>query len=161
MKEIPLTQGKVALVDDTDYEELNQYKWHACNWRGDFYAMRHPPRVNGKQSTIQMSRQVLGLECGDRRQADHQNHNTLDNCQSNLRICTQQENLMNGKPHSDSTSKFKGVSWHKQHNKWHARIYINGKTKHLGLWDMEEVAALRYDMVAIREFGEFAYLNFN
>ena len=57
--------------------------------------------------------------------------------------------------------RFKGVSWHKLTGKWRARIHITGKQKYLGLFDMEEVAALRHDVVAIREHGEFACLNFN
>ncbi len=162
MREILLTQGKVAFVDDTDYEELSKHKWCAHKHSsGNFYAMRMPTQINGKRHTIYMAREILGLKHGDKRQADHIDHNTLNNCQVNLRVCTNQQNQMNQKSHLNKTSQFKGVSWNKQHNKWYAQIMINGITKSLGFWNTEEVAALAYDMVAIREFGDFAHLNFN
>ena len=160
-REIPLTQNKVAIVDDADYDWLSQWKWHAHKARsGGFYAIR-AIQENGEQFIIRMSRQVLGLKQGDSRQADHQNHITLDNRRNNLRICTFQENSRNRESHSNTTSKFKGVSWYKPLKKWIAQITINGKVQNLGYWNMEEVAALRYDMVAIREFGDFVHLNFN
>ena len=155
MKQIPLTQGQFAIVDDADYDWLNQYKWHVVKLRGYFYAKR---KEAGQ--TILMHRQILGLNQGDKRQADHRNHNTLNNCRCNIRRCTSQENHFNQKLRPNTTSRFKGVSWHKLTRKWRARIHINGKQKYLGLFNMEEVAALRYDMVAIREHGEFACLNF-
>lgn len=60
MKEIPLTQGKVALVDDDDFEWLSQFKWYAVKFGRTFYAVRQAPRVNGKQRKIWMHREVLG-----------------------------------------------------------------------------------------------------
>lgn len=161
MRDIPLTQGKVALVDDADYDWLNQWKWYAHKARsGGFYAMRRSLE-NGKYFTIRMHRQILGLEQGDKRYSDHQNHNTLNNCRDNIRICTSRQNSMNRESQSNTTSRFKGVSWYKPYKKWVAQICINKKVKNLGYWVIEEVAALRYDMVAIHEFGEFAVLNFN
>lgn len=153
MKKIKLTQGQFALVDDADYDRLNQHKWYAKKDRnGNFYAVQVP---------IYMARQILGLQDGDSRQADHINRSTLDNCQDNLRICTNQQNQMNRKSVPNSTSQFKGVSWDKATQKWRCQIALNKKKKHLGYWIMEEVAALAYDITATREFGEFAYLNFN
>ena len=161
MKEIFLTQGKVAIVDDADYERVNQYKWCAHKKHsGLFYAVRQSPKENGGQTLISMSRFILELELGDKRQADHQNHITLDNRRSNLRICTNQRNNMNRKANKNTTSRFKGVSWSKRDKKWYAFIHIAEKTKYLGGFVIEELAALAYDMVAIREHGEFAQLNF-
>ena len=161
MREIPLTQGKVALVDDSKYEELSKYNWYAGQYQKNFYAMRNSSRKKGKHFMILMHRQILGLEYGDPRQTDHRDHNTLDNRRANIRICTNQQNSRNRKSNQNLTSQFKGVSWNKREKKWGSYIHINEKTRFLGYWNMEEVAALRYDMVAIREFGEFAHLNFN
>lgn len=161
MKQIPLTQGKIAIVDDADYDWLNQYKW--CSKKdcpGNFYAVRQSPREKGKQYLIYMHRQILGLELGDKRQADHINHSTLDNRRGNIRVCICQQNHFNRKSTLDTSSKYKGVSWYSRDKKWRAQITLNGKVKFLGYWIMEEIAALRYDMVAIREHGEFAHLNF-
>ena len=153
MKEIPLTQGQFAIVDDADYDWLNQYKWCACKCRGNFYAIR--------QSThIYMHRQILGLERGDKRQGDHQNHNTLDNRRDNLRVCTHRENLRNQKLQKKKTSKYKGVCWSESRKKWYAYITVNKKMKNLGRFHSEIFAAGIYDRAAKKYFGEFAHLNF-
>lgn len=162
MREILLTQNQIALVDDADYDWLNQWKWFASKDRsGNFYAVRHSSKKKSNGHLIKMSRQILGLKYGDKRQADHRDHNTLDNRQGNIRICTSQQNRFNQKPHRNTTSQFKGVTWDRQTGKWLTAIYINKKRNHIGRFILEEVAALAYDMIAIQEFGEFAYLNFN
>ncbi len=161
MRKIPLTQGQVALVDDSDFEFLSQWKWHALKQRtGNFYAVRNSPWKKRKHFLILMHREILGLKREDKRQGDHKDHNTLNNRLGNLRICTRQQNAMNQKSHSDSTSQFSGVSWYKSYKKWVASIRLAGKLKHLGYFSVEKNAALAYDMAAIREFGEFAHLNF-
>ena len=162
MKRIKLTQGKSALVDDADYEYLSNYKWTAASERsGNFYAIRHSPTKNGKRHTIQMSRQILGLEHGDKRDIDHIHHNTLNNQRDNIRICTRRQNQMNQKPQRNKSSIFKGVSWFKANKKWGTYIRIDGKLKHLGLFTDEEAAAKAYDMAAEKYFGEYACLNFS
>lgn len=162
MKEIPLTQGKVALVDDADYDWLNQWKW--CAYRdkknGVWYAERGTC-IDGIQKTFRMHREILGLKHGDPRQADHRNHNGLDNQGYNLRICTPQQNQRNQRIQKNKSSQFKGVSWDKQKKKWKAYCKIDNRQKTLGRFLIEEVAALCYDMTAIREYGEFAHLNFS
>jgi len=146
MKEIPLTQGQIALVDDVDYDWLNQYKWFAHkNHSGNFYAARHSPGKDGKQLSISMAREILGLKQGDPRQADHIHRITLDNRRNNIRICTHQQNQRNRKPFSNTTSKFRGVHWDKRKRKWRASITVNGKSRHLGYFDVEEDAAGAYD----------------
>ena len=149
-------------MDNEDFELLNQYNWYVLsNHSGKFYAVRMSSRTEGKRHQFKMDRHILVLDYGDRREADHINHNILDNRQDNLRICTHQQNMMNQKSRLNASSRFKGVYWDKQHNKWRVAIRIDGHKKYLGLFDIEELAALTYDMVAIREHGEFACLNFN
>lgn len=161
MKTIQLTQGQVALVDDGDYEYLNQFKWCAHkNRSGNFYALRYSSVINGRGHRIHMSRQLLRLECGDKRQGDHINHNTLDNRQTNIRICTRQQNQMNRKPWQNSSSHFKGVSWCKRRKKWEVRMQLREKHIFLGYFEGEIDAALAYDLAAKKYHGEFAHLNF-
>ena len=84
MKEIPLTQGQFAIVDDEDYERFSVYKWRVFFAKGtkSYYARRHSPMSLGKRSTIFMHRDVMGAKHGE--MVDHINHDTLDNRKSNL-----------------------------------------------------------------------------
>ena len=118
-----------ALVDDEDYEYLNQWKWGAKKEpTGDFYVKRNSSRKKGKQHQIFMHREILGLEYGDKRQCDHINHNTSDNRQTNLRICTRRQNIHNQRSCKKATSRFKGVSFCKERGLWRACIQ-NGKNQ--------------------------------
>lgn len=147
MKEIKLTQGKFAIVDDDMFEYLNQWKW--C-YDGQ-YACR---RKNGVK--IRLHKEIMG-DIKDK-EIDHINENKLDNRKDNLRFCTRAENMRNKKKHR-GISKYKGVHWCKNVNKWRAKIY-NGKTIHLGLSNNQEECARMYDAKAKELFGEFANLNF-
>lgn len=133
MREIPLTQGKVALVDDAEYDELSKYKWFVHKSRNTFYAER---KIK-KDTHIKMHRQILGLKHGDGKKTDHQNHNGLDNRHCNIRICTQQQNHKNLLPLKGKSSEYKGVSWFKPGKKWRVRISVNKKTIHLGYFKYE------------------------
>ena len=104
-----------------------------------------------------MHRQILNVPEG--LEIDHKNHNMLDNRKYNIRTCSKAENQHNRKTQKHS-SKYKGVSWHKERRKWRTRICNNGKEFSLGLFDSEIEAAKAYDQKAKELFGEFAYLNF-
>ncbi len=160
MKMIPLTHGKVALVDDQDYNWLSQFKWRAqkSGKRPDaFYAVRNIT-INKRRTTVQMHRQIMrppkGLEI------DHKNNNGLDNRRSNLRFCTRSQNMANSRGHSKRRSSFKGVSFHTQFKKWRAIITQNKKNHHLGFFKSQVQAAKAYDDRAKELFGRFACPNF-
>ncbi len=156
MKEIKLTQGKMALVDDADYEWLNAFKWHAYYAKNtkSHYARGY---VNGKN--LAMSRLIMRVT--DRKTfVDHINHDTLNHQRSNLRLCTNAQNSANKHKKAAGSSQYKCVDWQKTANKWRVRIMFEGKRIHLGFFDSEIEAALAYDKKAIELFGEYAYLNF-
>lgn len=156
---IPLTQDQFAIVDAADFEWLNQWKWCA-QWipaTESFYAVRSE-KENSKRIRIYMHRLILG--CGVEELGDHENGNTLDCRRSNLRLCTKLQNNCNRGIQSNNTSGFKGVSLVKDTGKWKAQISINGKRISLGCFALPEEAARAYDSAAIKEFGDFAKLNF-
>ena len=95
-----------------------------------------------------------------RDQLDHINNRPNDNRIENLREATQSQNMMNRSKLSETSSQYKGVSWHHLRNKWRARLHIDGKEIHLGLFTIEEEAARTYDRAAIEHFGIYANLNF-
>lgn len=159
MKTIPLTHGKVAIVDSEDYKWLSQFKWRAqkSGKRPDsFYAVRNVT-IEKRRTTIQMHRQIMhppeGLEI------DHKNNNGLDNRRCNLRFCTRSQNMANSRGHTRRFSSFKGVSFHKEYKKWRVRITHNGKNLHVGFFRSEVRAAKAYDDKAKELFGEFARPN--
>lgn len=149
-KEIVLSNGTVALVDDADYAELSAYRWHQDGNRAS--------RSNGKNRTLKMHRQIMG-EQADGREVDHINGNGLDNRRCNLRLCTHAENTRNGSKHRDGlSSTYKGVT--NRYGKWQAMIRTNNKGQYLGMFTSPEDAARAYDAKARELFGEFARLNF-
>lgn len=154
-REIPLTQGKVALVDAADYETLAQWKWRAERGGHTFYA----GCGGGTYPRMSMHRIIMGDPKG--MLVDHINHNGLDNRRSNLRICTRAENGRNRKPDLRvKSSRHKGVWWSTEKSRWLAKIYVNGKRICLGTFTVEDDAARSYDAAALVHHGAFACLNF-
>ena len=157
MKQIELTQGKIALVDNNMFEELTQFKWCAINVNNLWYAVRNIYK-NNKWTILRMHREIMNAQNGQ--EIDHKNGNGLDNRHANLRFCTHSQNIQNQKVTKDGTSKYKGVSWHKQNKKWLAQIMLNDKQYYLGYFKSEIEAVKAYDKKAAEFFGEFARLNF-
>ena len=153
MKEIELTQGKFALVDDDNYDYLMQWKWCVTSCGNRFYAMR-AVKDNGKNIYIYLHRLIMKTPIN--LFVDHVDHNTL-NCQKyNMRNCTRQENSQNRKAWNYGTSIYLGVSFNKERNLFRADI----RNIHLGYFSNEIDAAKTYDLKAKEIYGEFANLNF-
>ncbi len=152
-KLIPLSQGKVAIVDAEDYPWLNKRNWYANRAKRTYYARG---TIKGKHAP--MHRQILNAP--PHLVVDHINRNGLDNRKSNLRLCTHFQNQRNRRPGRNGSSKYKGVRWSKRDKKFRAGITCNRKSYHLGMFESEIDAAKAYDNAAKKVFGEFAYLNF-
>jgi len=159
MKEIKLSQrGKnkdkfVALVDDEDFEYLNQWNWCAAK-NGNTYYVQRSIRTKDKIITVKMHRVIMNTPNGIK--TDHRDRNGLHCERHNLRNCTNAQNGANRQ--SWGRSKYLGVTY--QNGKIKAQIQTNGKTTHLGYYKTEELAAKAYDTKAQELFGEFANLNF-
>jgi len=150
MREIPLTQGKVAQVDDEDYEELRRFKWCAQkNWN-TYYAMRRPAAINGKREAIFMHQSIMGRLNGF--EIDHRDGDGLNNQKSNLRHVTHRQNCQNRKNTSE-TSKYPGISWDNKRNKWYARLRIGSTRRYLGSFTSEMEAFEAY-REAVNDIGE-------
>jgi len=156
-REIPLTQGHVALVDADDYDWLMNWKWSASYWKNSdsFYATRGT-EWKGKQASFLMHREILGLRKGDRRVADHISGDTLDNRRSNLRVATVSQNNCNAKLRSDNMTGRKGVCFDKARGLWRAEICYEGKRLNLGRFATAELAHERVIAARLEVHGEFA-----
>jgi hypothetical protein len=160
MKEIKLSQcgkdkGKyVALVDDEDFEYLNQFKWNYHRINGSDYAQRCGlASLNEKRGIVLMHRFILKTPKG--MDTDHIDHNGLNNQKSNLRACTHRENLLNGRTHS--RTGYKGVYFSGKYII--AQIIINGKVTAIGSFKTIEDAAKAYNTAALKHYKEYANLN--
>lgn len=163
MKEIKLTKGKVALIDDGDYERVSQHNWQASrslskpSWRPrKWYAVRRIwlPELKTKE-TLFLHRFLLNPP--DHLEVDHINGDSLDCRRSNMRLATPAQNRMNRGPQINSASGYKGVC--QRGSRWEAQIRVNGKKLNLGCFSTPTEAARIYDQAARKHFGEFAYIN--
>ena len=133
MKEIHLTQGKVALVDDEDFERLNRFKWYAFKNGYVFYACRSLPYSERKSRTFYMHWDVIGKPLKGL-ETNHKDGNGLNNQRSNLQNGTKRQNQQNRIHGKKKSSQYPGVYWFSIRQKWRAQIVINGIQTHLGLF---------------------------
>jgi cation diffusion facilitator CzcD-associated flavoprotein CzcO len=156
VREIPLSLGMVALVDDKDYEAVMAAgPWSARPCGRTAYAQRAQVLDDGRPTTQQLHTFLTGWPY-----ADHQNGDGLDNQWANLRPSTHGQNMFTKRLYKNSTSGFKGVTRKKETGRWQAQIQANKQHRYLGYYDTAEDAARAYDAAARELFGDFARLNF-
>lgn len=155
MREIPLSNGMTALVDDEDYARVVQFNWHVNKYGGGLRAFRNSRTASGAKTVQYLHRYLMP----DAALVDHVNGNALDNRRANLREATYTENVRNTKKRPNR-SGYKGVTWHSKTGKWHAGITVNKRRISLGYYSDPAEAAHAYDHAARQHFGEFARFNF-
>lgn len=161
MRLIVLNKGKVAKVDDDDFDRLNRHRWIVLTTRkgtGNSYAVTKM-KVNGKKKTVYMHKFVVG----DSHHIDHKDGDSLNNQKNNLRHANYVQNGRNRSLQIHS-APFKGVSYFKATGKWSASIRLAShpvqlRKVHLGFFHTPEEAARTYDMVALKHFGDFGRTN--
>lgn len=173
MKEIPLTKGKVSLIDDEDFEKVSKFHW-AFDGRYARSVFKRPSAKRKRdprgQTNIYLHRFILGLYDENfnsiprsRKEVDHINRNKLDNRKENLRLITSSQNKVNQPKRNikKATSVFKGVSFYKSGNytAWAAKITAKDKYINLGYYDTEKDAARAYNAAAKLIHGEYVILN--
>jgi hypothetical protein len=157
VKQIPLTKGKEALVDDQDYTYLMQWPWSAI--KNGKYAVRYKRLCDKDCASVIYMHDVVAARSGLIGKVDHINRNSLDNQRANFRLATNSQNLANRGPQTNNTTGYKGVVWDRQRCRWIAQIKVRMKHIFLGRYDIKIEAAKAYNEAATKYFGEFAYLN--
>jgi hypothetical protein len=137
MREIQLTKGKVAIVDDADFEWLSHYKWHAVKAGPEWYARRILSLIGLGRMSVSMHRDLLGLHRGDGGEVDHIDGNGLNNCRTNLRVVTARQNRFNNHVAKGYYRSLRG-------SRWIATIKLNRLGINLGSYDTEEEARAAY-----------------
>jgi len=137
-----------TIIDAEDVEKVKEYKW--CFGQG--YVV-----TNTGNGFRHIQHLLLGIKPSRKKQIDHKDRDPLNNRKSNLRFCTQAENLSNRPKQKNNKSGFKGVRKHRK--KWQARIVVNQKTTYLGTFKTKTEAVKVYNAACSRYHGEFACLN--
>lgn len=161
MKTVPLhgrkAAGRVALVDDGDYDLVSGYRWRIHEQKqpnGTAWGpyARTDGHRDGRRVIILMHQLITGYP-----KTDHRNGDGLDNQRHNLRPTTTAQNNHNQQPCRGHSSHFKGVTWNKKVSKWQAQIKVSGKSRYLGVFASEEDAARAYVEAALAIQGEYAF----
>jgi hypothetical protein len=161
MKQVFLVHGRgVAVVDDKDYERvLAAGPWYFKPQKSLSSVRQYAIRiivVGGKKTTQALHRFLMGVT-DPKVEVDHDDHDGLNNCKYNLRVCPEPHANDANRLKTWGRSKFKGVVW--DANKWQAQITVNQVRYRLGRFVVEEDAARAYDKAALEKFGEFALTN--
>lgn len=161
---IELTHGYHAIVDDDDFEAVNQYQWNTAGPRPlhrSFYAQRATVLPSGKRGS-QLMHLFLWERWGLKRPPtiDHVNGNGIDNRRSNLRAATNVQNLANQPPRRHNPLGLKGVIFDAFCGLYKASIMVHGRQMNLGRFKHPDAAARVRDQWAFAIYGDFAYLNF-
>ena len=151
MKRVALTNSRLfAVVDDRDFDLVSQFNWYANKQPHTTYAM-----ASFRNEKIKMHSVLIPSA----KMIDHRDGDGLNNTRRNLRPCNQTQNNANGRKRLGTSSKFKGVSWHKPSHKWSASIKHHNKQYYLGTFESERSAALAYNLMSLKLNGDFARLN--
>lgn len=150
IRKIKLTQGKFALVDEQDFEWLNQWKWFVVKDGNTHYASRHIYK-DGKRTTSRMHREIINPPKD--LLIDHINRSGLDNRRNNLRIVTTFQNQWNRKP-AKNLSGHEGVRWDK--GKWRIDMRVNNKNIYFGRFVELKDAIEARQQIKRQYRGEFA-----
>lgn len=150
MKEITLSKGFKAIVDDQDFERVSQYKWSLkIGHTGIHYAFR----TDKNNKSIYLHRFILNAP--KRTSVDHKNHNGLDNRRMNIRVCNWSQNAINSRIAKNNTSGYKGIYWDADRNKWAVQIEVNQHNKFLGRYKILEEAIKARKQAESLHFGDF------
>lgn len=140
-----------TMVDDADYEWLNQWKWYLSYTGGYVVRLTYAP---GKPRVkIFMHREILKPPPG--MMGDHRFGNRLDNRRENLRVCTSAENSRNRRT-SNGRALPKGVCWPARDRRFRAKITVDGRDIYLGSFLTVTEAEAAYNAAAVKYHGEFA-----
>ncbi|MDB5296025.1 MAG: hypothetical protein JWO31_2008 [Phycisphaerales bacterium] len=156
---VPLTKGRVALIDAADAARVGLFVWawdpHPTARKNGLALRKSYP----SKRAVLLHRYVLDAtarkDC-----VNHGSDDTLDCRRSNLRRFTRGHNAMNVRKQRGRSSVYKGVSWVRKQCVWAAHIRVDGKLRSLGRFQVEATAAEAYDREAAKHFGQFARLNF-
>lgn len=138
-------RAKISL-DKVDI--VKEYKWHLSG--GYINTI-----IKSNRKAVGIHRLITGAIKGDI--VDHINHDTLDNRNENLRICSYQQNQFNKSIGNRNTSGTIGVSYRKDKGKWRAYIIINNKQISLGNFENIEDAIAARKKAEVEYYGEFRY----
>lgn len=160
MKLIELSQGRVAIVDDEDFEWLSKWKWHY--WRQKHSKTGYAHRNEGRRPNRQIVRMHVAImkrhkRWQHNRQVDHTNTCGCDNRKVNLRLATPSSQGANRKRQRNNTSGVTGVQWREDMQKWEARIKLNKKVRHLGLFEKKRDAIKRRQQAEAEHFKKYQH----
>lgn len=150
-KQIPLSRGLFALIDDSHFELVSQHKWYAQSSHGKTYAARNVT-VSGKRAKVYLHRLIAGVT--DRTlHIDHVDGNGLNNTTNNLRVATVSQNLCNRGKQANNTTGHKGV--YRTKSGFMARVGSQGGSIYAGHFKSADQAAEAYFAVSATTHGQF------